>query len=415
MAGNVGNGGERRLNEDVRNQKRWRTVLQCFTIAALAAIAGVVAAEWYLSYRSAPRQPLPFYNRLYPYVMFRPYENYPYETAETYEMSHHKSRVFVYTNEDGFRVPSLGYPLPKAKPAGQLRIAVLGGSLVQLASTFDTTLPGSLRTVLRKAYPGRDIEVINAGIQSSVSRQSIVQLLLTVVDYHPDMVILYDGGNDLGLPLTYESRPNFPYNFQTMEEAWDLYRQEREESLPKLLLHRSHLYRLLSPRFGKSPTKLAPTADAPFAGSNAVPASRIVQDREFVSAHVAAYLSNWRKLIELSVAYHFTPVCIESAVAGLDESYAAPLMMKSFRLDRASALEWVRAFTVLYGETARQIGELQKEHREVLLLDLSRFLEPPEKYYWDLGHVYDEANMVIAERIYGEIKAPVERWLRGDR
>jgi lysophospholipase L1-like esterase len=305
--------------------------------------------------------------------------------------------------------------LPKAKPAGQLRIAVLGGSLVQLASTFDTTLPGSLRILLRKAYPGRDIEVINAGIQSSVSRQSIVQLLLTVVDYHPDMVILYDGGNDLGLPLTYESRPNFPYNFQTMEEAWDLYRQEREESLPKLLLHRSHLYRLLSPRFGKSQTKLAPTADAPFAGSNAVPASRIVQDREFVSGHVAAYLSNWRKLIELSAAYHFTPVCIESAVAGLDESYSVPLMMKSFRLDRASALEWVQAFRVLYGETARQIGELQKEHREVILLDLSRFLEPPEKYYWDLGHVYDEANMVIAERIYGEIKGPVERLWRGDR
>jgi lysophospholipase L1-like esterase len=399
----------------VSNQKSWRTVLQYFTIALVAAIAGVVGAEWYLSYRSAPRSPLPFYNRLYPYVMFRPYENYPYETAETYEMSHHKSRVFVYTNEDGFRVPSLGYPLPKAKPAGQLRIAVLGGSLVQLASTFDTTLPGSLRILLRKAYPGRDIEVINAGIQSSVSRQSIVQLLLTVVDYHPDMVILYDGGNDLGLPLTYESRPNFPYNFQTMEEAWDLYRQEREESLPKLLLHRSHLYRLLSPRFGKSQTKLAPTADAPFAGSNAVPASRIVQDREFVSGHVAAYLSNWRKLIELSAAYHFTPVCIESAVAGLDESYSVPLMMKSFRLDRASALEWVQAFRVLYGETARQIGELQKEHREVILLDLSKFLEPPDAYYWDLGHVYDEANMVIAERIYGEIKGPVERLWRGDR
>src|SRR5262249_19227464 len=157
-------------------------------------------------------------------------------------------------------------------------------------------------------------------------------------------------------------------NFQTMEEAWDSYRQEREESLPKLLLHRSQPYRLLSPRFGNSPRKLAPTADAPFAGSNAVPASRIVEDREFVRDHVAASLSNWRKLIELSAAYHFTPVCIESAVAGLDEGYAVPLMMKSFRLDRASALEWVRAFSDLYGETARQIQEMQRENPQVLLL-----------------------------------------------
>jgi lysophospholipase L1-like esterase len=399
----------------VRNPQSWRSPLHYFIIVLLSALAGVIATEWCLSYLNAPRQPLPFYNRLYPYVMFRPMENYSYETPDTYEMSHHKSRVFVYTNEDGFRIPSLGYPLPKAKPPAQLRIAVLGGSLVQLASTFDTTLPGSLRTLLRKAYPGRDIEVINAGIQSSVSRQSLVQLLVTVVDYHPDIVILYDGGNDLGLPLTYESRPNFPYNFQTMEEAWELYRQEREESLPKLLLHRSHLYRLLSPRFSSSQTKLAPTADAPFAGTNAVPASRIVQDRELVTGHVAAYLSNWRKLIELSAAYHYTPVCIESAVAGLDENYAVPLMMKSFRLERTAALEWVRAFEALYGETARQIGALQQEYPQVLLLDLSRFLQPPEKYYWDLGHVYDEANLIIAERIYREIKPKVETALRGDR
>ena len=382
---------------------------QYFIIILLAIIGGGAAAEIYLAYHSAPRLPLPFYNRLYPYVMFRPMENYPYETAETYEMSHHKSRVFVYTNEDGFRVPSLGYSLPKVKPAGQLRIAMLGGSLVQLASTFDTTLPGSLRTVLRTAYPGRDIEVINAGIQSSVSRQSLVQLLVSVVDYHPDIVILYDGGNDLGLPLTYESRPNFPYNFQTMEEAWDLYRQEREESLPKLLLHRSHLYRLLKPG------KLAPTADAPFGGTNAVPASRIVQDREFVAGHVAAYLANWKKVIELAAAYHYTPICIESAAAGLDSDYAVPLMMKSFRLDKALATEWVRAFEALYSENSRQMQALQREYPDVVLLDLSRFLQPPEKYYWDLGHVYDEANVIIAERILRDIRPTVERWLQGER
>ena len=65
---------------------------------------------------------------------------------------------------------------------------MLGGSTTQLASTFDTTLPGALKLLLQRRYPGRDIEVINAGIQSCVSRQSLVQLVTTVVDYHPDMV-----------------------------------------------------------------------------------------------------------------------------------------------------------------------------------------------------------------------------------
>src|SRR5260370_41075858 len=224
--------------------------------------------------------------------MFRPMESYSYETPETFEMSHHKSRVFVYTNEDGFRIPSLQYKLPRQKPSGELRIAFLGGSLVQLASTFDTTLLGALKLLLQRRYPGRDIEVINAGIQSCVSRQSIAQLLFNVVDYHPDIVILYDGGNDIGLPFTYESRPNFPYNFQTMEEAWDLYRQERREPLGRVALERRQLFRVIRARLDPGKQKLVSTADEPFAGASATPAHRIVADNQLRGDQIAADLSD---------------------------------------------------------------------------------------------------------------------------
>jgi lysophospholipase L1-like esterase len=377
-----------------------------------SVLGGAVAAEIYLSFHQPKRLALPFYNVLHPYVMFRPIESYSYETKETFEMSHFKSRVFVYTNKDGFRIPSPDYKLPKDKPAGQLRIAFLGGSLVELASTFDTALPGSLRTVLRSRYAGRDIEVINAGIQSCVSRQSLVQLLLNVVDYHPDIVILYDGGNDLGLPLTYESRANYPYNFQTMQEAWDIYREQRQQPLWRVALERSNLYRMVRARLHPDERKMVPTADAPFAGTNALPADRIIGDKDFVRNHVAAYLSNWRKLVELSTAYHFQPVCILSPAGGFAPDHAVPVMMKSFHLDRATAAAWLHALELLYGEASRQIGELRSGYPNATFIDLSKFLDPPEKYFWDLGHVYDEANMVLAERIYPDIRPVVERGLR---
>jgi lysophospholipase L1-like esterase len=391
---------------------RARKFLLCSAIVFASIVSGAIAAEVWLSYHAPQRLNLPFYNILYPYVMFRPIESYTYETRETFAMSHFQSRVFVYTNEDGLRIPSAHYSLPKEKPAGQLRIAFLGGSLVQLASTFDTALPGSLRTVLRNRYPGRDIEVINAGIQSCVSRQSLVQLLLTVVDYHPDIVILYDGGNDLGLPLTYESRANFPYNFQTMQEAWDLYRAERQQPVWRLALDRSNLYRLIRARLHPDGRKMTPAADAPFAGTNALPASRILADSAFVHDHVAAYLSNWRKLVELSAAYHYQPVCILSPAGGFAPEHAVPVMMKSFHLDRPTAEQWLRALEMLYGEAGRQIADLRVAYPSVTFIDLSQFLDPPEKYFWDLGHVYDEANLVIAERIYPDIKPVVERGLR---
>ena len=393
--------------------RRWRAALLYCGIVVASALVALVGAEIYLSHTMAPRFPLPFYNRLYPYVMFRPVESYTYETPETYEMSHFKSRVFVYTNEDGFRIPAPGYKLPKAKPPRQLRIAVLGGSLTQLASTFDTTLPGALKLLLQRRYPGRDIEVINAGIQSCVSRQSLVQLVTTVVDYHPDMVILYDGGNDIGLPFTYESRPNFPYNFQTMEEAWDLYRQERRTSLFRIAWERSYLARAIQERFSPSRRKLVPTAEDPFAGTNAVPVSRILFDQNLVHGQIEAYLSNWRKVVELSRAYRYKPVCILTpASGGLEEPFALPRMMKSFRLDRQTALDWIHAFQLLYGEAGRQIGELRATQPDGVFLDMANDLQPAEKYFWDLAHVYDEANMVIAERIYPAIRPAVEDALK---
>ncbi len=388
--------------------KKRKGLLVYSVIVAISILAGALATEAVLSYGSKPRAILPFYNRLYPYVMFRPMESYSYETEETYEMSHHKSRVFVYTNEDGFRIPSLQYKLPRQKPAGQLRIAFLGGSLVQLASTFDTTLPGALKILLQRRYPGRDIEVINAGVQSCVSRQSIAQLMFSVVDYHPDIVILYDGGNDIGLPLTYESRPNFPYNFQTMEEAWDLYRQERREPLWRVALERSQLFRIIRARLEPGKRKLAPTADEPFAGTNALSADRIVTDKELRVNQIIAYLSNWRKLVELAGSYHYKPVCILTPTPGLDVDFALPRMITSFHLDEATARIWIRAFDLLYDEADRQIADLRAAYRDAVFMNLARALKPPEKYFWDLAHVYDEANMTLAELIYGQIRPVIE-------
>ena len=375
-------------------------------VACAAVILAVAAAEVILRFRAAPRGAIRFDNRLYPYVMFRPLESATYISAETFAMSHHQHRVHHYTNEDGFRVPSPDYKLPREKPAGQLRLAVLGASAVQLGSTYDTTLPGSLRRVLREKYPGRDIEVINAGVTSSVSRQSVVQFLLTVSAYHPDIVILYDGVNDIGLPITYESRPNFPYNFQTMEEAWDLYRRDYQEPLWKLALHRSYLYQGIRARLA-GPVRLART-DSPAIGPNALPAQRVLQDQALVRQHIRAYLSNWTKLVELSEVYRFRPVCVLQPTGALEGDFAPALLVKEFRLTEEAARQWMAALSALYGEADRQIEALRATHPKAAFINLRDSLKPAEQHYWDLVHVYDETNLLIAERLFIEIKPLVE-------
>src|SRR5260370_41805379 len=113
--------------------------------------------------------------------MFRPDENYIYDTPEPFDMSPLKSRDFVYATQDGFRVPSPNYRLPKQKPAGQLRIAFLGSSTVHIARPFHFTPPGSFKKLLQHRYPRRDIDEINARRQPCTTRPAVVQLCTAVV------------------------------------------------------------------------------------------------------------------------------------------------------------------------------------------------------------------------------------------
>ena len=374
---------------------RWKTAFLYLALIVGAFLAAVVIAEVYLTSAAAPRSTLPFYNRLAPYVMFEPQANLNYVSAETFEMSHHKSQVFHYTNGEGFRVSKPDYELPKAKPAGQLRVAVLGGSAVRHGSKFEDTLPGSLKTLLEEKYPGRDVEVLNAGIESCVSKQSIIYLLFTVLDYEPDVVILYDGANDLGNILLYEARPNYPYNFQTIEEAWDYYRSETATPLSELVLSRSYLYSALRLRFGgEDQLKTTNTIALGLRRApNALTSDQVLADRELVRRLVAAYLSNWRKLIELSKAYDFQPVCVLQPTGGLDRDYAT----------KALPPEWVDAFTALYDEADKQMEVLRAEHPGVAILNLSTYLQPAQDHFWDGVHVYDETNALIAERIHQDL------------
>ncbi len=392
------------------NRTRGASTFQYTLILLGSALTALLLAEAYLSYQASSRLTLPFYNELYPYVMFRPHANYAYETPDTHVMSHNTQRILHYTNADGFRVPAPGYEVPRQKPAGQLRIAFLGSSAVQLGSTYETTLPGALRTLLRARYPGRDIEVINAGIQSCLSRQSIMHLVFTVLPYQPDIVILYDGVNDIGLPLTYESRANFPYNFQTMAEAWDAYRQEYEQPLWQLVLNRSRVYATVRAEFGD--TEDATTANTVVLGlnkaPNAVASDYVIYTPEFAEQHIAAYLSNWRQFVELSEAFDYVPVCILQPTGGLERGYALPLTMRDFGLEEDVANDWIDAFAVLYEEADRQIDALKSAQPDRTILNLRGYLTPSQDHFWDLVHVYDETNRKLAERIYEDIQPAVK-------
>ena len=103
---------------------------------------------------------------------------------------------------DAININSLGFrgdEFSKIKPDKTYRIFVVGSSPVfgYGATSDETTISGFMQEFLNGKYFGFDIEVINSGIQAADSSKELKLLKQKLVTFSPDLVIMYDGWNDL--------------------------------------------------------------------------------------------------------------------------------------------------------------------------------------------------------------------------
>jgi hypothetical protein len=101
-------------------------------------------------------------------------------------------RLEVRINSRGFRTREFA----TQKPPGLFRIICLGGSTTVIGRTNEETYPALLEENLRRRYPERDLEVLNFGV-SKYGTSAVVDLALRSLEYRPDLVIKYNGANDL--------------------------------------------------------------------------------------------------------------------------------------------------------------------------------------------------------------------------
>jgi len=87
----------------------------------------------------------------------------------------------------------------RAKPAGTFRILVLGGSTAfdGMVSADSLAWPAQLQRRVQALVPGRRVEVVNGGVPGYVVLDQTISLLTGVSRFEADLVILYDGHNDL--------------------------------------------------------------------------------------------------------------------------------------------------------------------------------------------------------------------------
>lgn len=97
-------------------------------------------------------------------------------------------------NRLGYRGDDVRVP----KPSGTFRIVVYGDSSTYgTTNPYDETYPYYLGEILRGERGYTNAEVVNAGVAGFTSWNSLVDLTLRGVELDPDLVIVYQGGNDV--------------------------------------------------------------------------------------------------------------------------------------------------------------------------------------------------------------------------
>lgn len=131
------------------------------------------------------------------------------------------------------------------KPAGGLRVFVLGGSAAAgLGYSPNATFARYLERMLRQAEPDRAVEVANLAIVAMAARQ--VQLLVAEVHqrYDPDLVVVYSGNNEF-LELHAEKYARARAGILQRAAAW---------------IRSSALYRLARRAFPADPAAAGPSS-----------------------------------------------------------------------------------------------------------------------------------------------------------
>jgi lysophospholipase L1-like esterase len=103
--------------------------------------------------------------------------------------------IHIKINSLGFR----GDEFSRVKPPNTFRIAVLGASTTfnSEVSSNQATWPARLQEKLRNAYPGMNVEVINASLGGYVANDNLKNLRHRVLPLDPDLVIYYEANNEI--------------------------------------------------------------------------------------------------------------------------------------------------------------------------------------------------------------------------
>lgn len=355
-------------------------------ILTITLFLGALLAEWGVGY-VVPLGSLQRIARrnVAPYVMFTLSPNTTTEDAAAGRMSAGAlDNTYIQTNALGYRGPLP--PLPK--PDGEYRILMIGGSTTVLGSPIENTIVCQLERLFHER--GRtDVRVYNWGVYSAGSGEELATIVHRAPGYEPDLVLVYDGANDVYGRLMGDPRPGYPYNFAAVEFGARVLNGDigLVETLGLLAQRSALVDRLLDHAIAVKLTRLEPLRRE--VGYGTPSWRQAIADR---------YSENVRRIAAVGPALGFKTVVVFQPIRALHR-VTLPSATPPSHEDRMAADIYDRMGKALQGRGFTGDG---MQFREV---DLSHaLLGHDESVFWDVVHVDNNGNRTMAEMFYRELE-----------
>ena len=280
----------------------------------------------------------------------------------------------ININQEGFR----GIEILKEKPDNTFRIFVIGGSTTfGLYTTSDnSTIPGFLQEMFNEQNLPVKIEIVNAGIASAFSYTETMYIQEKLIEFQPDMFIIYDGYNDL-------NREYADYN--------SVVQTDRSIILDGVLFIQDYipiinLQYIASSILNDIKYALDSNQVLPFNSDNIDKKTEIWKER-------------WNNICKIGEQENFTTLVTLQPIIGTGDRELSVLEERFFKVNNGERK------VIAYEKYIKKLQELDDN---CMIGDLTDALDisSGKPVYLDRVHLDDYGNSLVAEKLF-EISLPI--------
>lgn len=289
-----------------------------------------------------------------------------------YEPNQHFETINI--NSHGFRGPEI----TKEKEDGTYRIFMVGGSTTfgAVSSSDENTIPGILQNKINKLQLDTKIEVINAGIGGAGSAEEKFYIETKLLNFEPDLFIIYDGVNDAGENVILETLDEEGKTISLKP----IIKGENEKTNNDLKFKNFPFYR--TPFVAKQ-IFFNPNIDLP--------------KTEISEQSIQLFKQRWTDVCELGKKEGFSMVVSVQPMLGSSTKILSPS-----ETIRANEKDFLSGRLQTLDGMVEVLNELDRHCTKTI--DLTNvFDNVTEPIYLDGAHLYDSGNKIVAEKIFEEI------------